>query len=121
SFGADCQPRRQRGATLAADGHLLIGNLDRGGFIFDAPKRGKFAGARFQRGDEKSILDVITKSIEADLAGGKSSFGRAEDPSRVVDDPHPRKRRRMLAAKSPDPQALERLDRSFEQGAGANI
>ena len=121
SFGADCQPRRQRGAAVAADGHLPIGDFDYDRFIFDTPKRGKFAGARFQRGDEKPISDVVTKSIEADLARGKANFRRAHQPRRVVDDPHHPKRRGMLAAKLPDPQRVERLDRPFEQGAGANI
>src|SRR5215471_16037305 len=121
SFGADCQPRRQRGAAVAADSHLPIGDFDRDGFIFDAPKYGKFAGARLQRGDEKSVFDVVTKSIEADLARGKANFRCAEEPWRVVDDPHHPKRRGMLAAQSPDPQRVERLDRPLEQGAGANI
>jgi hypothetical protein len=77
SLGADCQTRRQRGAAVAADRHLLIGDLDRDGLIFDARKRGKFAGTRFERGDEKPILDVVTKSIEADLARGKANLGCA--------------------------------------------
>src|SRR5215475_6560432 len=77
SLGADCQPRRQRGAPVAADRHLLIGDLDRDGLIFDARKRGKFAGARFERSDEKPILDVVTESIEPDLARGKANLGCA--------------------------------------------
>src|SRR5262249_50392747 len=81
-------PTAKRAATAAADRHLLIGDLDRDGFVLDARKRSKFAGTRFERGDEKPILDVVTKSVEPDLARDKANLGGSHQPRRVVDDTH---------------------------------
>ena len=100
---------------------MLIGDLDRDGLVFDARKRSKFAGTRFERGDEKPILDVVTKSVEPDLARDKTNLGGPHQPRRVIDDAHHPQGRGMLPAVLPHTQRVERLDRAFEQGAGARI
>jgi hypothetical protein len=84
-------------------------------------ERGQLAGASFERGDEKPVLDIVAESIESDLAGGKASFPGAHEPPGVVDDPHDPQGRGMLAATLPDAQRVERLHRTFKQGAGAMI
>jgi hypothetical protein len=84
-------------------------------------KRGQLAGASFERGDEKPVLDIVAKSVESDLAGGKASFPGAHEPPGVVDDPHHPQGRGMIAAVLPDAQRLERVHRTLKQSAGAVI
>ena len=82
---------------------------------------GSSRGARFERGDEMAVLDIIAEGVEADLGGGKADLRRADQPSRVIDDAHDAQRRRVGAAGFPHPERFERRDRAGEQRGGAMV
>src|SRR4029450_1750287 len=84
-LGADCQTPRYRFAGGAAYRPVIIGDLDGGGLVANAGKGGQLACARFESGNEKSILDVVAKSMEPDLARGKANLGCPQQPPPLVD------------------------------------
>jgi hypothetical protein len=55
---------------------VIIGDLDGGGLVVNAGEGGQLACARLESGNEKSILDVVAKSVEPDLTRGKANLGR---------------------------------------------
>src|SRR6266511_6445678 len=75
-LGADCQMSRYRCAAGAAYRHVIIGDFDGGGLVVNAGEGGQLACARLESGNEKSILDVVAKSVEPDLACGKADLAR---------------------------------------------
>src|SRR5262245_1548677 len=114
SLRADGQARRRRSAVPAAHGHAFVADLDRDGFVADMEQPGKLARSNFKSRDQKPVLDIVAKSIEPDLAGGKANFPGAHEPRGVVDDPHDSQGRGMLAAALPNAQRLERLHRTLK-------
>src|SRR6516225_5091895 len=98
---------------------MLIGELDRRGFVVNTYERGKLARARFERSNQKTVLDVVAEHVQPDLPCVKTNLGRPQQSVRIVNDPHHPQGRGVLAATLPDAERFERLGRALKQGAGA--
>jgi len=85
------------------------------------PRKRKFADARFERGDEVPVFDVVAEGIEPDLGGVKKRLGRAKQTLRVVDDAKFFQRHSVWNASLPDAQCFQRLDRARQQRRGAVV
>ena len=81
----------------------------------------QFGGARFERGEQMPVLDVVAEGIEPDLGGVEKDFGRAEQPLRVVDDAKFLQRRGVRQARLPDAKRFQRGDRAGKQRSGAMV
>ena len=67
------------------------------------------------------VFDVVTESLELDLAGFKLDLGRAPKPAGVVDDAHGLEGRSMRRAVVPDVQGLQRSDGTGQQRGRAIV
>ncbi len=79
--------------------------------------RGKFecGGAGFERGEQMSVLDVVSERIEPDLGRVEKDFGRAEQPLGIIDDAKLFQRRGMLQASLPRAKRFQCGDRTRKQ------
>ena len=76
---------------------------------------GNIAGAALQRRKQMPVLDIVCKGRQADLGGIEADLRRAQQPRRIVDQPHALERCRLVRTASPDAKRVERRNRARQQ------
>ena len=100
---------------------------DTHGVAFDCQRRRrdrsqpKGCGARLQRRDEVTVLDIVAERIAIDFRGGEQNLRRAKKPRRIVDDAQFLQWCGLPCAALPGAQSVERRRRPDQQRRGAII
>ncbi len=121
AVGADRELRRDDLARTQPDRSLIVACFDGAGFILDALERRQLVGASVQRRPKVTVLDVVAERFEPDLVGRETHLGRADQPRRVVDDPHHAEGGGVGPAARPDAERVERGHGTGQQGGGAVV
>ena len=73
--GADHEPRRKRFSIAGHNGNMPVIGVNRLRLVIKAAQTGKLAGALFQRGQQRPVVDVEAELLEADFLGNKADLG----------------------------------------------
>ena len=123
----------QRAPAVGADDELYpcfaIGVFDRHAGSIARDREGRTSkarqfqrgSARFERGDQMPVLDVVAEGVETDLGRGKQDFRRANKPLGGIDEADFAKRRGVRHAGRPHTERFQRRDRTGKQRRGTVI
>ena len=113
SVGADDQARKQRFSFRTNRNHRLFRAHDIG-FIVEPRQVGKRRRARFQRCDQRMVVDVVAECVETDFVARKPYLRCADQAAGVVDQPHRLQWRRLVPAAWPDVEPFQEIDRAAQ-------
>jgi len=121
SVGADRQPAAKRDVLARDDGDGAFFRDHCRRLVVHARQVGKFRGSRFQRRDQRAIVDVVAELLDADFIAVEADLGRPDQAAGVIDQSHHLQRRGTVLATPPDVEPIEQVDGRAEQGRGAIV